>query len=317
MSGVHDLSENLPPQHASTQTTLPRADHSPLLRLCARGGPGGKATLCILLSLFIACRAPSPSASSPDATPPAAEAPTTKTPDTSNAPPAADALTPPATPAPDTSPSPTPDTTEPPPDMLAPARPAFPAFGSEQPYALATLETEHTRDIPGDGPLFAIFDFSAGSVRCRLYEEWVPRTVDHFVGLARGRIAWRFQGKPTQRPLYDGLTIHRIEPGLWIQGGDPTDTGSGRLGFKFNADADPRLRFNQPGVLGLVQPWKGAAGSQFFITLAPLPALDGRYPVFGLCDNLDVLQHIATSPTLPGTQRPTTPILIEQLRFER
>ncbi len=162
-----------------------------------------------------------------------------------------------------------------------------------------------------------IFDFSAGSVRCRLYEEWVPRTVDHFVGLARGRIGWRFQGKPTQRPLYDGLTVHRVEPGLWIQGGDPTDTGSGRLGFKFDADADPRLRFNQPGVLGLVQPWKGAAGSQFFITLAALPALDGRYPVFGLCDNLDVLQRIATSPTLPGTQRPATPILIEQLRFER
>ena len=197
--------------------------------------------------------------------------------------------------------------------------PPFPSFDGEVPYAITALETEHTKDIQGAGPLFAELQTSRGTIRCRLYEDQVPSLVDNFVGLARGLKRWRdpHTGATTQRPLYDGLLIHRVEPGFIIQGGDPSGSGMGGPGYTLPGAFTPLLRFNQPGVLAMAQREPNKVGSQFFITLSAAPQLNDRYPIIGLCGDLDVIKTIADAPTLPTSHRPQDPVVINKIRFMR
>ncbi len=114
----------------------------------------------------------------------------------------------------------------------------------------------------------ARFTTEKGEVVCELYANEAPLTVENFVNLARAG-------------FYDGTTFHRVIPGFMAQGGDPTGTGRGGPGYQFRDEFSPNLKHNGPGVLSMANAGPGTNGSQFFITYAATPHLDGRHTVFG------------------------------------
>ena len=93
--------------------------------------------------------------------------------------------------------------------------------------------------------------------------------------------------------FYDGLTVHRVEPGFVIQGGDPEGTGGGGPGFQIPGEFEGGVF--DTGVLGMARSNDpDSAGSQFFITLGPAHNLDGSYAAFGrVTEGMDVVQQIA------------------------
>src|SRR5581483_4218507 len=90
--------------------------------------------------------------------------------------------------------------------------------------------------LPADPGVYAVIYTSMGNIVCRLFEQEAPNTVANFVGLATGRKAWTDPdtGQVKHTSLYSGTTFHRVIPGFMIQGGDPTGTGYGSPGYKFD-----------------------------------------------------------------------------------
>jgi peptidyl-prolyl cis-trans isomerase-like 1 len=104
-----------------------------------------------------------------------------------------------------------------------------------------------------------------------LYSDHAPKTCKNFSGLA-------------QRHYFDNLIFHRIIPSFMIQGGDPTGTGRGGesiYGEKFEDEISPALKHTGAGILSMANSGPNTNGSQFFITLAPTPWLDGKHTIFG------------------------------------
>jgi len=147
----------------------------------------------------------------------------------------------------------------------------------------------------------AIIETEKGNIVAELYADKAPKTVNNFVFLAR-------QG------FYDNTTFHRVIEGFMAQGGDPTGTGMGGPGYKFADEFDATLTHDGPGVLSMANSGANTNGSQFFITFAATPWLDGKHTVFGkVIEGLDVLFSI--SPRDPQTA--TTPgDLIKTIRIE-
>ena len=116
--------------------------------------------------------------------------------------------------------------------------------------------------------LQAVIKTDKGDIKLELYDQKTPLTVANFVNLAK-------------RGYYDGIVFHRVISGFMIQGGDPTGTGRGGPGYRFEDEFDPSLRHDGPGVLSMANAGPGTNGSQFFITHVATPHLDGRHSVFG------------------------------------
>ena len=106
--------------------------------------------------------------------------------------------------------------------------------------------------------------------------------------------------------FYDGVTFHRVLEDFMAQGGDPTGSGGGGPGYQFTNETDNDLSFDRPGILAMANAGPDTNGSQFFITFAPQPRLDGGYTIFGeLIDGADVLTAISLrdpqqNPTVPA-----------------
>ena len=116
--------------------------------------------------------------------------------------------------------------------------------------------------------LTATIETTKGTIIIELTGEKTPLTVANFVNLAR-------------RGFYDGLKFHRVIPDFMIQGGDPTGSGMGSPGYRFEDEFDPSLRHDTPGILSMANAGPGTNGSQFFITHVETPWLDGKHAVFG------------------------------------
>lgn len=114
----------------------------------------------------------------------------------------------------------------------------------------------------------AKLDTSKGTIEIDLFASAAPITVNNFVFLAR-------QG------FYDGVSFHRVIPNFMIQGGDPTGTGRGGPGYQFQDEFAGNPHRHETGSLSMANAGPGTNGSQFFITHAPQPHLDGRHTVFG------------------------------------
>jgi peptidyl-prolyl cis-trans isomerase A (cyclophilin A) len=138
-------------------------------------------------------------------------------------------------------------------------------------------------ELPTEPGQYAIIYTSSGTIVCRLFDKSAPKTVSNFVGLATGTKAWTDPetGKTKHTPIYPGTTFHRVIPGFMIQGGDPLGDGHGTPGYQIDDEIDPNLGFDKPGVLAMANSGPNTNGSQFFITVAPAPHLDGRYSIFG------------------------------------
>ena len=85
----------------------------------------------------------------------------------------------------------------------------------------------------------------------------------------------------TELGFYDDVVFHRIIPGFMAQGGDPTGTGRGGPGYRYNGEFDGTASHNRPGLLSMANAGPGTDGSQFFITFVPTAFLDGKHTIFG------------------------------------
>lgn len=169
------------------------------------------------------------------------------------------------------------------------------------------------------GEVFAVLQTNLGQMRARLFVADAPQTVTNFVQLAEGTVAWKgpWSGKDEQRPFYDGLGFHRIVSGFVIQGGCPKGDGTGGPGWQFADECKPNRRHDKAGVLSMANAGPNTNGSQFFITCAATPELDGKHTVFGeLESGHDVLTQIASSQ-VDGNEKPRTPVVIQSVRIER
>jgi cyclophilin family peptidyl-prolyl cis-trans isomerase len=168
----------------------------------------------------------------------------------------------------------------------------------------------------------AIFDTTAGTMRCTLFEKQTPETVANFIGLATGTKDWKnpVSGAPKHGvPLYDGTIFHRVIPNFMIQGGDPAGNGSGDPGYKFKDEIVPSLTFDRPGRLAMANSGPNTNGSQFFITEVPTPHLNGHHTIFGQCDQatVELVKKIARAATDPSNDRPSRPVKINHIEIVR
>lgn len=145
--------------------------------------------------------------------------------------------------------------------------------------------------------IYAKFSTPKGDFTVQLEHEKTPLTVANFVGLAEGDI--ENDAKDKGIPYYDGLKFHRVIADFMIQGGDPTGTGSGGPGYKFVDEIHPDLTHDAKGILSMANAGPGTNGSQFFVTHAATPWLDGKHTVFGkVVDGLALVDAIAQGDTM-------------------
>jgi cyclophilin family peptidyl-prolyl cis-trans isomerase len=144
----------------------------------------------------------------------------------------------------------------------------------------AQFDAPPTMQIDPATIYIATIETIKGDIVVELFADRTPVTVNNFVFLAK-------------QDFYDGTTFHRVIPGFMAQGGDPTGTGSGGPGYRFEDEIVPGLRFDQEGLLAMANSGPNTNGSQFFITYAPAPWLNGLHTVFGkIVSGLDVLEQL-------------------------
>ncbi|MBL8231167.1 MAG: peptidylprolyl isomerase [Bryobacterales bacterium] len=160
---------------------------------------------------------------------------------------------------------------------------------------------------------------SMGIIRFKLFEMETPLTTKNFVDLCLGRKAWRdpTTQRSMRKPLIPGTTFHRVIPAFMIQGGDPSATGRGDVGFVTPDEFRQDLVFDRPGRVAMAHAGIGTAASQFFVTEAEAPWLNGKYTVFGqVVEGMDVVKAIARVPK-DGDDKPLKPVTIVKVTFER
>ena len=168
----------------------------------------------------------------------------------------------------------------------------------------------------GDG-LYAEFNTNNGSFVAELYYKETPATVANFVSLAEGDSHSMLDSTYKGKKFYDGLIFHRIIKDFMIQGGDPTGTGSGDPGYRFPDEIVDTLSHTEKGTLSMANAGPGTNGSQFFITLAPTPWLDGKHTIFGkIVEGQTVVDSIGQVKTVAG-DKPEKDVILESVKIIR
>ena len=167
---------------------------------------------------------------------------------------------------------------------------------------------------------YAVLNTTEGTIVCRLFEKEAPKTVQNFVELAEGKRDWKdnVSGKTGPGPLYNGTIFHRVIPNFMIQGGDPSGTGMGGPGYKFEDETkgSPH-KFNTPGKLAMANAGPNTNGSQFFITVAPTDWLTGNHTIFGeVVEGDDVVQKIVSVPR-NRQDKPNKDVVLNSVTIER
>jgi cyclophilin family peptidyl-prolyl cis-trans isomerase len=158
-----------------------------------------------------------------------------------------------------------------------------------------------------DSTTVAVIKTNMGTLEIELYLKEVPKTVENFVGLAK-------------KGYYDGIIFHRVIDNFMIQGGDPTGTGRGGESFwakKFNDEFVTTLKHDSAGVLSMANAGPNTNGSQFFITLAATPWLDGKHTIFGkVINGMDVVKAIG-KVAKNQSDRPLEDVIMESVTIEK
>jgi peptidyl-prolyl cis-trans isomerase A (cyclophilin A) len=142
-----------------------------------------------------------------------------------------------------------------------------------------------------------------GDIRIELYEDKAPITAKNFATLI-------------EKKFYDGVIFHRVIDGFMIQGGDPTGTGRGGPGYQIKDEFHPELKHTEAGMLSMANSGPNTGGSQFFVTLAATPWLDGKHAIFGkVIDGMDVVRQIGKVQT-GAADRPSSNVVMESVRLE-
>jgi len=146
------------------------------------------------------------------------------------------------------------------------------------------------------------FDTNLGVFAAELLADLAPRTAANFADLAK-------------KGFYDGVVFHRVIQGFMIQGGDPTGTGRGGPGHTIPDEFGKGLRHDADGILSMANAGPNTGGSQFFITLAATPWLDGKHAIFGkVTSGMDIVRAIGGVKTGSGN-RPAEDVVMKAVRI--
>ena len=144
------------------------------------------------------------------------------------------------------------------------------------------------------------FTTNKGVFVAQMFEEKAPQTTKNFIEL-------------TEKGFYDGIIFHRMIDGFMIQGGDPTGTGRGGPGYHIKDEFGEGLAHDDAGILSMANAGPNTGGSQFFITLAPTPWLNGHHAIFGkIVKGMDVVREIGSVAT-NFQDRPLDPVVMEKV----
>ncbi|HEU5450584.1 MAG TPA: peptidylprolyl isomerase [Terriglobales bacterium] len=188
--------------------------------------------------------------------------------------------------------------------------------------AFALAQTKPAAKAAGSGPNpVATIQTTAGNFTCDLFKDKAPITVDNFIGLATGTKDWINPASGAKKhgvPLYDGLIFHRVIPGFMIQGGDPMGNGAGDAGFTIPDEFRSDLSFDRPGRLAMANEQRPHTGSsQFFITEAATPHLNGRHTIFGQCEPVGLVRQISHVSRDLSTDKPLRPVRITHIDIKQ
>jgi peptidyl-prolyl cis-trans isomerase A (cyclophilin A) len=205
------------------------------------------------------------------------------------------------------------------PEKTAPATTPAPAAAEQFPDAPSAAAQIKPPMVP-TGPTVVI-DTTMGRLTCKLFDKEAPISSANFIGLAEGTKDWTdpaTQKKMHGVKFYDGVTFHRVIPTFMIQGGDRLGTGSGDGGYFFDQEIVPGLNFDVPGRLAMANAGPNTNGTQFFITEAPQPDLDGKYNIFGQCDAHSVLLVASIARVARNRDdKPDTPVVMNHVYIVR
>ena len=144
------------------------------------------------------------------------------------------------------------------------------------------------------------FTTNKGVFVAEMFEDKAPLTTKNFIELV-------------EKGFYDGIIFHRVLDGFMIQGGDPTGTGMGGPGYKIKDEFGEGLKHDDEGILSMANAGPNTGGSQFFITLAPTPWLNGHHAIFGkVVEGMDVVRLIGVVPT-DFRDRPREAVTMEKV----
>ena len=147
------------------------------------------------------------------------------------------------------------------------------------------------------------FETNHGTFKAEMYEDVAPKTAGNFLKLARDG-------------FYDGVIFHRVIDGFMIQGGDPTGTGRGGPGYTIDDEFAPGLKHTEAGTFSMANAGPDTGGSQFFVTLAATPWLDGKHAIFGkVTEGMDVVEAIGKVATGPA-DKPREDVVMEKVTVE-
>ncbi len=144
------------------------------------------------------------------------------------------------------------------------------------------------------------FTTNKGVFIAEMFEDKAPLTTKNFIEL-------------TEKGFYDGIIFHRVIEDFMIQGGDPTGTGMGGPGYQIKDEFGEGLKHDDEGILSMANAGPNTGGSQFFITLAPTPWLNGHHAIFGrIVEGMNVVRLIGAVPT-DFRDRPKDPVVMEKV----
>jgi cyclophilin family peptidyl-prolyl cis-trans isomerase/protein-disulfide isomerase len=149
-----------------------------------------------------------------------------------------------------------------------------------------------------DVQYLARIELELGEIVIQLYPEYAPLAVNSFIFLAGE--GW-----------FDGNIFHRVVSDSFVESGDPTGTGFGEPGYHFADEITEALSFDEPGMVALSSSGPDTNGSQFFITLAPLPELNNSRTIFGrLIKGLDLLKNLQARQPLEDLLIPPEAVIV-------
>ena len=150
----------------------------------------------------------------------------------------------------------------------------------------------------------AVIETNLGTIELELFEDKTPITTKNFIDLA-------------EKGFYDGVIFHRVIDGFMIQGGDPTGTGMGGPDYTIEDEFRDDLQFTGEGILAMAKTgMPHAGGSQFFITLAATPWLNGHHTIFGkVVKGMDVVKKIGHTET-DYADRPVEDVVMKSVTIK-
>jgi peptidyl-prolyl cis-trans isomerase A (cyclophilin A) len=149
----------------------------------------------------------------------------------------------------------------------------------------------------------AEFNTNMGNFKVKLFGDKAPLTVGNFIKLV-------------DQGFYNGLIFHRVIPDFMIQGGCPHGIGYGGPGYTIRDEIHPDLKHDSKGILSMANAGPNTGGSQFFLTVAPTPWLDGHHTIFGkVIEGINIVENISKVDT-GRNDKPRSDVLINKITLK-